>query len=130
MKISETMLHRVYSFIGVDADYLPAKEMSQRPRASVNSLLRLRVIRFANRRRHNFTPDGLSYRIKPNLSTLDKLLSNIAYGLDNKILRNVSRKKNYTLSTSTIQSLQAYFDSQIDELEELLGQDLSAWRAP
>ena len=124
------VLQSIYSFVDVDPEYVSTNEIQQRPRASVNSLIRQRVIRFASRQMHNFSPDGLSYGIKPDPTILNRLASRMAYTFDKKILKYVCSNQKNLLSPVTAQALYAYFEDQINELEELLQLNLSKWRKP
>ena len=93
-----------------------------------SSLTRQRLLQFASRQMHEFSPNGKSYKGKSNPTHLNKLSSRVANKIDNHVLRHILPNKKPILSTVTNQVLKAYYINEINELEDLLDRDLSKWK--
>ncbi len=114
-------LRRVYQFLGIDSTYCP-RSLRKRANKGVYSLTRIRFIRVRN---SSLFSRDLMYR----KSGLRAWLVNAAVmSVDRTVLRAVLGNQKPAVSSALRCRLYERYRRDIDDLEDLIGEDLSAWR--
>lgn len=117
----------LFQFLGVDPSYRPS---SRRPaNRGTYDLRRLRWLRLRSRlafswdRSHRYTHARRRWR-RP----VGGALSMAVVGIDRAVLRPVLGVGSPAVGPSLREDLLAHYADEVDDLEALLGLDLSAWR--
>jgi hypothetical protein len=122
------VVKKCYYFIKVDTNHNPSDVCSQRPRSSIYSYLRQRVLQFVNKQVHDFSPSKDTYWYKNNPTKLNIIFYKYANILDHKLLRFTCTNNKPLLSQEVFIELLRYYENDIHDTEIFLKRDLSRWK--
>jgi Sulfotransferase domain len=119
-------VQKVYSYLGISASFVPPS-LDSRPQAVVYSLPRLRVRRFRNPFVYLYDQTRSStYRKRPTV--VSRAVDKFVLGLDQRVLKPIFRNQKPVISEGLKKTLIETYQEDIENLETLLGRDLSNWK--
>jgi hypothetical protein len=122
-------IQQVYRFIEVDDGYIAPSLKVRIPRNSgIYSLTRLKFLSSCNRFMYMYNPDRTKRYYKQS-KPLNKVINEIVVGTDRLLLAPLCYNSKPQLSSSLKHRLYEIYQDDIDGLEELLRQPLTAWKS-
>jgi hypothetical protein len=119
--IDYARMRRVFQFLGVDPSYRP-RSMMKTVNEGVYSLARIRFVRMRNS--SVFSPDLMREKRGVRAWVVNAAIMST----DRTILRGLIGNRQPQLSSTLRGRLYERYRDDIDDLERLIGEDLSAWR--
>ena len=116
----------VYHFLGVPTDFVP-KSLDSRPQKVLYNLTRLKFISRRNRFIYDYNDERTRLFTK-KMSFTDKVMAGVVAMSDRKVLSKFLKNTKPKVSGELRVMLFEKYASDIDNLEILIGRDLSAWR--
>jgi hypothetical protein len=121
-------MKQVYRFVGVSDSYTPVSlSMKSHRNPGVYSLTRLRVLTIRNACMYSYNEDRTNrYRIQPN--PLGRFINKIVTWVDERMLTPICTDSKPELTRDLVNRLYKIYESDITQLEDLLGQKLTKWK--
>ncbi|MEO7426870.1 MAG: sulfotransferase domain-containing protein [Fibrobacteria bacterium] len=119
-------IRRVYRFLGIDPEYQP-ESIDSRPQAVLFQPFRIRVARLVSRLLFQHSADHQRIIAKQG-NPVSRLVARALRKIDRKILAPILKNTRPVLPESLRESLVEAYRQDIEDLERILGRDLSAWK--
>jgi hypothetical protein len=126
-------IQQAYQFIGVSDNYVPRLLQLRNGRstnAGMYSIARLYVNSWRNLFMYTYNEDRTRRYPKQQLSFIDRVVSKAVLSVDSLILSQVCKGSKSGLSVELSSRLCSIYEKDIEQLEHLLGRDLSGWKIP
>ncbi|MBL4585508.1 MAG: sulfotransferase [Flavobacteriales bacterium] len=121
-----SVMKQLYGFLGVDTSFTPTT-INSRPGAVTYNIPRLRFQSSVNALNFEYRYDGTKvFAKKKNL--FEKIVTKTVARIDRYILLKLLGNKKPKISSNLNKRLHSVYRKDIDNLEALLGRDLSAWK--
>ncbi len=125
-KDSRNEIKKIYSYLGISADYVP-KSLNSRPQSVIYNLNRLKFLRLRNRIIYQY--NSTRTRLSKRRGLFLKIVRGLFESFDNLLLSKIFKNEKGKISNETITLIQNAYISDIQNLEKKYNLDLEDWKS-